>query len=141
MAKRTEEELKLKETPLENWTLKQVREYAEARHKIPNSNCSDCLVSGVCCDIDSAAEWCLEWDEEDEDEVFSLSESEIKLLKAIETLYPDTHFIVFNNETKKWVDMVFNKFKAPFSADVTEDKLPSLDTSKSYCVSELLKGK
>ena len=119
-----------KDKPLENYTLKEVKEYCQYE-KVKDANsdyCEECkfnVVCGMCAD-----EWSLKEDK------IKLTQSEIEILKAIKTLYPKCDTIFHSSE----LEMFTNNDKGYGLIQLNTNRLPSLSHDVTYSISKLLEG-
>ena len=117
------------EKPLEDWTLKEVKEYCPYR-KAKDDNLQHCetckfiAICGICAD---------EWEFE---QPLELTDSEIEILKAIKVLYPMNDNIFYDTE----FDMFTNNSKGFGLIQINASRLQSLSKDKEYSISSLLEG-
>ena len=119
-----------KDKPLENYTLKEVKEYCQYE-KVKDANsdyCEECkfnVVCGMCAD-----EWSLKEDK------IKLTQSEIEILKAIRVVYPKCDTIFHSSE----LEMFTNNDKGYGLIQLNTNRLPSLSHDVTYSISKLLEG-
>lgn len=117
---------KVEDKPLEDWTLKEVKEYYNNNCELLES-CDECKINALCNNDIS------EWEFIPVEQPLTLTQSEIDILKAIKVIYPNARELLYNYDTDMFTEPHDDAY-----VNILRSRLPSLGLNTTYSIDELL---